>query len=127
MISLSSDLQLLDALWLQLRYLKAILMPFPLGEDYSLSQIQLITSFWDFRVVVKITILFAGTMLLNYKSSRRALAMLGLVIIPVALLPVANIFFTASVAFGERLAYLPILYSSLALAIYNIPMNSRFM
>lgn len=107
--SLPTGLRITNALWVQLLYIKSMLIPYPLRADYSFNQIELIHTLADVRAVV--VFFFLGTLIAAFFKSRKTLKtaeFTGLLFILIALLPVSNILFTSGVIFGERLTYFPL-------------------
>jgi tetratricopeptide (TPR) repeat protein len=99
--------RLVNALWVQVLYLKAMLWPFPLRADYSFNQVELIGSLLDIRVAVLAGLIFAVLGLAIYRGRRWRLEIGGMIFFFLALFPVSNLIVTVGITFGERLAYLP--------------------
>ncbi len=107
LVDIRGPLRLINALWVQIRYFKAMLWPFPLRADYSYQQVELIASLLDIRVAILAILMFLVLGLAIYGRRRWRLEIGGVIFFLVALFPVSNLFVTVGVTFGERLAYLP--------------------
>jgi tetratricopeptide (TPR) repeat protein len=108
LVSLPFDIRILNALWVQILYLKIMFLPLHLRADYSWNQIELIQSFWDLRTALTFGLIVIAGLLLAQKQIRRTPEVYGFLFILISMLPVSNIFFTAGTMFGERLTYLPL-------------------
>jgi tetratricopeptide (TPR) repeat protein len=108
LVSLATPLRLLNALWVQWRYLGSMLFPLPLRADYSWQQMELVSSIGEPRAVLALVLLCSIIIVCAANRRKWTLEITGVLFIVLALLPASNLFFPIGVAFGERLAYLPL-------------------
>jgi hypothetical protein len=99
--------RVINALWVNILYLKAMIWPFPLRADYSFNQIELIHSPADARFIIITGFLLIVTLLVILKRRLLKPELLCIGLFFLALFPVSNLVVTIGVLFGERLAYLP--------------------
>jgi hypothetical protein len=100
--------RVLNALWTQVLYLKAMVWPAHLSADYSLAHIELLDLPWDPRLVLALGLPIGFGVLLIARRTRWTLTVVGLSFVFLTILPASNILFRIGVMFGERLAYLPL-------------------
>lgn len=107
LVAMPSPLRWLNALWVQLLYLKALLWPFPLRADYSYLQIPPILSLGDARLGVGLISAGVGAWIWLSRGRAWRAEWAGIGFFFTALFPVSNLAFTIGVMFGERLTFLP--------------------
>lgn len=99
--------RLFTALAVQFEYLRLQILPIGLSSDYSYNQIPVLSSFFDWRILLLIAILIAGASLAWRMRATHPLLPFAAGGYAILFAATANVFFPIGTIMGERLAYAP--------------------
>ena len=99
--------RLFTALSIQFEYLRLQVIPIGLSSDYSYNQIPVLSSFFDWRILLLLSALIAGAYLAYRVRAAHPLVPFALGSYAILFSVTANVFFPIGTIMGERLTYAP--------------------